>query len=141
MNYYGTNYNGSFYPNSPYNNYAQQQAQVQQFPIQQQQMGLNGKIVDSEDMVKATEVPIGGYGIFPKADLSEIFVKTWNNNGTTSIVKYVAVAPQTLETSTIEDSQSKILSRIDSLENKLDSLIQTKMQVQTQAQDIYPTKN
>lgn len=54
MNYYGTNYNGSFYPNSPYNNYAQQQAQVQQFPIQQQQMGLNGKIVDSEDMVKAT---------------------------------------------------------------------------------------
>ena len=102
MNYYGTNYNGSFYPNSPYNNYAKQQAQVQQFPIQQQQMGLNGKIVDSEDMVKATEVPIGGYGIFPKADLSEIFVKTWNNNGTTSIVKYAAVAPQTLGTSTIE---------------------------------------
>lgn len=141
MNYYGTNYNGSFYPNSPYNNYTQQQAQVQQFPIQQQQMGLNGKIVDSEDMVKATEVPIGGYGIFPKADLSEIFVKTWNNNGTTSIVKYAAVAPQTLGTSTIEDSQSKILSRIDSLESKLDSLIQTKIQVQTQTQDIYPTKN
>jgi hypothetical protein len=55
---------------------------------QQQNVGINGKIVDSEDIVKATEVPIGGYGVFPKADLSEIYIKTWNNNGTTSILTY-----------------------------------------------------
>jgi hypothetical protein len=55
---------------------------------QQQNVGINGKIVDSEDIVKATEVPIGGYGVFPKADLSEIYIKTWNNNGTTSILIY-----------------------------------------------------
>jgi hypothetical protein len=49
---------------------------------------LNGKLVDGEEMVKATEVPIGSYGIFPKADFSEIYIKSWNNNGTTSIVKF-----------------------------------------------------
>ena len=31
--------------------------------IQTPQTALNGKVVDSEDVVKATEVPIGGYGI------------------------------------------------------------------------------
>jgi hypothetical protein len=40
--------------------------------------GLNGKLVDSEDMARVTEVPIGGYGIFPKADLSEVYIKSWN---------------------------------------------------------------
>lgn len=34
-------------------------------------------MVDSLDVAKATEVPIGGYGIFPKADLSEIYIKSW----------------------------------------------------------------
>lgn len=131
MNYYGTGYNGY----NPYNNYAQtQQNQVQQFPIQQPQIGLNGKIVDSEDMVRATEVPIGGYGIFPKADLSEIFVKTWNNNGTTSVVKYAAVAPtQSDNTTAFENSQAKILERIDSLEAKLDGFFSAKP-----PQDVYP---
>jgi hypothetical protein len=50
--------------------------------------------VDSEEMVKATEVPIGSYGVFPKADLSEIYLKTWNNNGTTSIIKFTPVAAE-----------------------------------------------
>lgn len=144
MSFYGTGYNGNMYQTSPYNNFAQsqQQQQVQQFPMQQpmpQQVGLNGKIVDSEEMVKATEVPIGGYGIFPKADLSHIYVKTWNSNGTTSVVTYAAVPSKQSETTALlEDSQSKILSKIDALEAKLDSFLETKDNQPQQSKPIYP---
>ena len=72
---------------------------------QPQTLGLNGKIVDSEDVVKATEVAIGGDGIFPKADLSEIYAKTWNNNGTTSVITFQPIAtPQKTKTNNINNS-------------------------------------
>lgn len=135
---YGTVYNGNF----PNNNFTQQTLYGQQFPSQQQQqntmqIGLNGKIVDSEEMVRATEVPLGGYGIFPKADFSEIFIKTWNNNGTTNITRYAAVAPKPVEpVALLEDSQNKVLDRIKELETKIDSLIQAK--TQGAPQEIYP---
>lgn len=53
-----------------------------------QQSMINGKVVDSVDVAKAMEVPLGGYGVFPKADLSEVYIKTWNNNGTTSVIVF-----------------------------------------------------
>ena len=59
-----------------YPTYTQYQQPQMQQPMTSQQFPVLGKIVDSLDVVKATEVPIGGYGIFPKADLSEIYVKT-----------------------------------------------------------------
>ena len=122
MNYYNpTNY----YPNYPtYNNFNPNQYIPQTTSTQSM---INGKIVDSQDMVKATEVPIGSYGVFPKADLSEIYIKSWNNNGTTNIVTFKPILP---ETPLIEDTQvvnnSEILEKIKSLEDKLDSLIQQK---------------
>ena len=82
---------------------------------------LNGKIVDSVEMVKATDVPIGGYGIYPKADLSEIYIKSWNTNGTTSIMTYqikeeCAVAAK-------DSLEEKILARLDALESKISNLV------------------
>lgn len=80
MNYY-PNYNPNYYnPSYSYNIPYNQNMQ----PQQTQTQTLNGKIVDSKDIVKVTDVPIGSYGIFPKADLSEIYIKSWNNNGTTT---------------------------------------------------------
>ena len=89
MNYYPTpNYNPQMqYPSAP-NNMPQQMNFTQQMPPSQ----LNGKIVDSEEMVRATEVPMGSYGILPKADMSEVFIKTWNPNGTTNITHYKPAA-------------------------------------------------
>ena len=94
-NYNGaTNYYGGYqqYPQIPYNNnfqgnnfnqpLSQQNASAQQFNLQVPNT-LNGKIVESKDIVSVTEIPLGGYGLFPKADLSEIYVKVWNNSGTT----------------------------------------------------------
>ena len=90
-----------------------------------QTLGLNGKIVDSEDVVKATEVPIGGYGIFPKADLSEIYVKTWNNNGTTSVITFQPIAaPQKTEMSNVNNTMiNQLFQKIEIVENKLDTIL------------------
>ena len=128
MNYLNnSNYLGTY----PYN-YANQyvpQPQPQQFisqpmaPQTQQPQSLNGKIVDSEDVVKATEVPIGGYGIFPKADLSEIYIKSWNNNGTTSIITFKPIIQEVKEPQTVEDNSLKIIERLNALDAKIDSLM------------------
>lgn len=149
MNYY-QNYNNpnGYYVNYPYNlnNMPYGQAATQPQQIQQPPQGLNGKIVDSEDVVKATEVPIGSYGIFPKADLSEIYIKTWNNNGTTNIVTFkpdvatgVSMLQEALPTVGM-DSINLILDRITQLESKLDGILNpapasvtTKKEVNTNA--------
>lgn len=96
---------------------------------QPQASTLNGKLVDSLDVAKATEVPIGGYGVFPKADLSEIYIKSWNSNGTTSIITFKPIAPEENPTSATqqENNMSNILiQKISELENKIDMLIQPK---------------
>ena len=122
MNYPNNNYN--FYPNnfnnmnSPYMNYNNQQGIMNQ-------MGLNGKIVDSEEMVRVTEVPIGGYGVFPKADFSEIYMKIWNNNGTTNLIKYQPVLEKnkTEQIADLNASVGKIMERLDQLENRLTEML------------------
>ena len=92
---------------------------------------LNGKIVDSVDMVKVTEVPVGGYGVFPKADLSEIYIKAWNNNGTTNTIVYKP-SPQevtpvaTNEPTPAQDSLQTILDQIAALNDKIDNLVTPK---------------
>lgn len=128
MNYLN---NSNYLGNYPYN-YVNQyvpQPQPQQFisqpmaPQTQQPQSLNGKIVDSEDVVKATEVPIGGYGIFPKADLSEIYIKSWNNNGTTSIITFKPIIQEVKESQIVEDNSLKIIERLNALDAKIDSLM------------------
>lgn len=119
MNYYQPN----FYSNYPYNQYQQSsmmQQQQQQF-APQVQMGLQGKIVDGEDVVKATDVPVGGYGVFPKADLSEVYIKTWNPNGTTSVTTFKPVIPQ--EKVKQEDINNLLLNKMQQLEDKLDAIL------------------
>lgn len=128
MNYYPS------YSMNPYNMYPNMIPQ-QQPVMPQMQMGagvpqsqpiqtpsLNGKIVDSEDVVKATEVPIGGYGIFPKADLSEIYIKSWNNNGTTSVITFKPSMPDPAVASSNggNDAIETLIQKMNTLENKID---------------------
>lgn len=128
MNYYPS-YNTPYYMNYPsYNNTSNpysQMVQSQQQTIPPVVQGLNGKIVDSQDVVKATEVPIGSYGIFPKADLSEIYIKSWNNNGTTNIVTFKPEFPQEemIIQSPQEESLNIILQQLKALENKIDNIM------------------
>ena len=125
MNYYPNNY----YLNYPYGQQQQyavpQQQQYIPQPQPQTSQTLNGKIVDSADIVKATEVPMGGYGIFPKADLSEIYIKSWNNNGTTSVITYRPEVTAVQEEKQEKDVFNEIKAQIERLENKIDKIAET----------------
>lgn len=72
-------------------NYAQTvPTNYQQPPMAQQpMMGLNGEIVDSIDVVKAKNVDMSGAVVYyPKADLTEIFTKQLQPDGTSRILTY-----------------------------------------------------
>ena len=80
----------------------QMQQQPQMFNNQNMALNqLNGKIVENKDIVSVTEIPVGGYGFFPKADLSEIYLKMWNSSGTTDTIYYCSVVEER------EDSKNK----------------------------------
>jgi hypothetical protein len=113
----------NYYNSNPYITYPYSNSQFNSFSnIQQQQIGLNGKIVDSKDMVKAIDVPIGSFGIFPKADLKEVYLKTWNPDGTTSVLTFLPTIEQTEEKS-FENTIDTIVNKINQLEVKMDAFL------------------
>lgn len=67
----------------------QQPMQMNQQPMPQQIAGINGRIVQAVENINANEVPMdGSMAFFPKQDLSEIYVKGWNANGTINTIVY-----------------------------------------------------
>lgn len=144
QNYYPMNNN--FMPNP----YMDRMAQLQQYqqslqqPMQNmlsnqmpgttQQYGPIGKIVESVDVLKTTEVPMdGNIYYFPKADGSEIYSKQWLPNGTTCILTFKPISNEDTENVTNESEKLKIglsdevtdtfMKRFDSIEKRLDEFI------------------
>lgn len=104
-----------------------------QMSLPNQQMNLVGKMVDSIDVVKATDIPMdGNMYFFPKADGSEIFGKQWLQNGTTRILTFkpvLDVEPNALSSTEekfkidlSEEATEGIMKRFDELETKISSL-------------------
>lgn len=93
-------------PMAPYQDrLAQLQAQYNQQPPynqmaqQSQTVGLNGEVVDSIDVVKAKNVDMSGNVTFyPKSDMTEIYTKQLQSDGTSRIVTYRAVQPEESKT-------------------------------------------
>lgn len=132
-------------PNNPYvgrMNFSQgyqqnlQQNLQQAMPPAQMPVAPNfqGKIVDSIEAVKATDIPMdGNVYYFPKADGSEIFGKQWQPNGTTCILTYKPVLdeePNTLSNNTekskfalSESATEGIMKRFDDLEKQINDLM------------------
>lgn len=89
-------------PMAPYQDrLAQLQAQYNQQPPynqmaqQSQTVGLNGEVVDSIDVVKAKNVDMSGNVTFyPKSDMTEIYTKQLQADGTSRIVTYRAIQPE-----------------------------------------------
>ena len=86
------------------NPYMERMAQLQQYQQSLQQpivptqttvsnhMSALGKMVDSIDVVKATDIPMDGNAYyFPKADGTEVYCKQWLQNGTTRILTFKPV--------------------------------------------------
>lgn len=78
-----------------YPQFAQQNQFIQQ-PIQQNQpQGIVGKIVNDFSELTANDVPMNGSAaFFPKADGSELQVRSWTANGTIQTVVYKPVLDQ-----------------------------------------------
>lgn len=72
-----------------------QQNQFMQQPVQQQPQGIVGKIVNDFSELTANDVPMNGSAaFFPKADGSELQVRSWTANGTIQTVVYKPVQPE-----------------------------------------------
>ena len=67
----------------------QQPMQMNQQPMPQQIVGINGRVVQAVENINANEVPMdGSMAFFPKQDMSEIYVKGWNADGTIRTIVY-----------------------------------------------------
>ena len=130
-------------PNNPYAdrmNFLQNYQQNLQQPLPPTQMsGANqmsalGKMVDSIDVVKATDIPMDGNTYyFPKADGTEVYCKQWLQNGTTRILTFKPVSEdnpinlssdtEKLKISISDDVKEAFMKRFDELEKRIDDLM------------------
>ena len=94
-------------------------------------MSALGKMVDSIDVVKATDIPMDGNAYyFPKADGTEVYCKQWLQNGTTRILTFKPVFednPNNVSSDTekfkigLSDEVTEVLmKRFDELEKQID---------------------
>ena len=99
-----------------YNPYLQRMENLQQFqqtlnpaPVQMQnQFQTLGKMVDSIDVVKATDIPMDGNAYyFPKADGTEVYCKQWLQNGTTRILTFKPVFEDETNNSSHDDIKTQ----------------------------------
>ena len=133
-------------PNNPYAdrmNFLQNYQQSLQQPVAGTQMSLAnqmsalGKMVDSIDVVKATDIPMDGNTYyFPKADGTEVYCKQWLQNGTTRILTFKPVlednhnnlssGTEKLKISLSDDVTEVFMKRFDELEKRIDDLMPKK---------------
>lgn len=91
-NNYGYNPYGTYMPQRPMQQPIQQPQQI--IPVQQN--NLNGKQVDSIDVVRATDIPMdGSISYFPLADGSAVITKQLQMDGTSKITIYKPMEEKT----------------------------------------------
>lgn len=85
-------------------------------------VGLMGKVIDSAESVKVTDIPLdGSTSYFPLADGSAIYTKKLQLDGTSKIVVYKPVVEEEKPTPkyvTFDDLE-EIKTHIQDIENKL----------------------
>lgn len=128
---YGQQYQ-NFQP--PYQqNLAQSQMQVPQQQFQQMPVGINGKVVPSVENITANDVPMdGSVAFFPRQDMTEIYAKSWNSDGTIRTIVFKPVLdgnpnnlPQNEEKLKIglsEDVTEAFMKRFDDIADRIEKL-------------------
>ena len=127
---YENPYMGNPYMQNRY--YGQQYQPVQQQTIQQPVAQLVGRPVDTQESIQASDVPMNmPYALFPKNDLSEIYLKSWNANGTIQTVVFkpmnnsmVNSMPngENSNTGANTDATEEIMRRLDELSNQIQEI-------------------
>lgn len=112
----------------------QQSLQPTQPTQQIQNIGINGKIVPNVESITANDVPMdGSVAVFPKQDMSEIYVKFWENNGTIRTIVFKPILggdPSSLSSNSekavvtlSEDVTGAFMQRFDGLEKQINELM------------------
>jgi hypothetical protein len=128
------------YQQPQYNQYLQRMENLQQFQqtLQPQaQIPALGKVVDSIDAVKATDIPMdGNMYYFPTADGNTVFGKRWLPNGQTQILAFKPVLEdnpnntpsngEKIEISAFSEVLGGIQSELKNLSEKVDRLNKAK---------------
>ena len=125
----------------PQQQFYNQPAAVQQYQqpsyMQQAAQRINGRVVQSADMITANDVPMdGSVAFFPTQDLSEIYAKSWDANGkiVTRLFKPVSDSypsnptqdTEKLKIGLSDEVTQVIMKRFDELEKRIDDLIPKK---------------
>lgn len=118
----------------PYMDRLQQlQAMQQSLQPQQQIFGLNGKVVDTIESIMANDVPMDGtFAVFPKRDMSEVYIKYWTGDGKIATCVFKPVeegkaeslvqATESLKVDLSNEATEMILKRFDEIESRFDKL-------------------
>ena len=87
-----------------------------------QQQGIQGRIVDNADVVRATEISLdGSVNYFPLADGSAILTKQLQMDGTSKIVMYKPVVnemPKQLSNEDLNTEITNLKEELEELKNK-----------------------
>lgn len=111
----------------------QQPMQMNQQPMPQQIAGINGRIVQAVENINANEVPMdGSVAFFPKQDLTEIYAKSWNADGTIRTLTFKPVLndktdalsgdTEKLEFDLSEKATEGIMAKLNELSEKIEQL-------------------
>lgn len=116
------NYGGNQYQQQRFE--PQQQFQQQMQPVQQSQSTfINGKIVPSVDVINANDVPMdGSVAIFPKQDMSEIYAKQWNADGTIRTVVFKPALNEQ-DNNLSNDKEKAVLEALEDVRSGFDEKI------------------
>ena len=109
------------------------QQSLQQQPMPQQIVGINGRIVQAVENINANEVPMdGSVAFFPKQDLTEIYAKSWNADGTIRTLTFKPVLndkadilsgdTEKLEFDLSEKATEGIMAKLNELSEKIEQL-------------------
>lgn len=95
--------------------------------------GINGKIITEMSQITANDVPMdGSVAFFPKQDLSEVYAKSWNADGTIRTVTYKPVLDnepknvpndtEKLKCELSDEATEGIMSKFDEISDRLGQL-------------------
>ena len=127
-------------PQPQFNPYMQRMENLQQFqqalqqPAVTSQIPALGKVVESMDIVKVTDIPMdGNVYYFPKADGEEIYTKQFLPNGQTRILTFKPFSDAEPNNSADKDLKSQIalsdelteafMKRFDDLEMQMKEIL------------------
>ena len=106
---------------------------IQRFQQSEPKQGISGRVVQAVETINPNEVPMdGSVAFFPKQDLTEIYAKSWNADGTIRTLTFKPVLndktdilsddTEKLEFDLSEKATEGIMAKLNELSEKIEQL-------------------